>query len=73
VRDWCINVWKPDGPAVRGGVLQVDAADPADEEPRSARGGTWTTAPVFCRVAARFADKPSWRFGGVGFRLARSL
>ncbi|MBK8252806.1 MAG: SUMF1/EgtB/PvdO family nonheme iron enzyme [Polyangiaceae bacterium] len=73
VRDWCINEWKPDGPRVENGVVQVDAADPTSDEIRSARGGTWTSAPMYCRVAARFADKPTWRFGGVGFRLARSL
>ncbi len=73
VRDWCINVWKADGPQVQNGRLLLDPASLHDPEARSARGGTWTTAPAFCRVAARFADKPSWRFGGVGFRLARSV
>ena len=73
VRDWCINVWKPDGPELKGGVLQLDPADPSNDDPRSARGGSWTTIPLFCRLAGRFADKPSWRFGGVGFRLARGV
>ncbi|MEZ4296475.1 MAG: bifunctional serine/threonine-protein kinase/formylglycine-generating enzyme family protein [Polyangiaceae bacterium] len=73
VRDWCINVWKADGPEVQRNVVTLDPASDEDDSARSARGGSWTTAPVFCRLAARFADKPSWRFGGVGFRLARSV
>jgi serine/threonine-protein kinase len=73
VRDWCSNAWTSDGPEVRGGVVQVHQGAAQDAELRSARGGTWVTAPVFCRLAARFGDKPSWRFGGVGFRLARSV
>ena len=45
----------------------------ADASLRVARGGTWTTAPTFCRSAARFAAGPAERFGGVGFRLARPV
>ena len=70
VRDWCINVWKPDGPDLRSGTVLDDAAVDEDLNLRSARGGTWTTAPVFCRLAARFAAPPTNCFGGVGFRLA---
>ena len=73
VRDWCVNVWKPDGPEVRGGVAQVEAAEGGDPALRAARGGSWTTAPNLCRLAGRFAAEPAERFGGLGFRLARPV
>ncbi len=73
VRDWCINAWKPDGPEVRDAAVQIDAASADDAAERSARGGAWTTAPAFCRLAARFASVPTSRFGGISFRLARSV
>ncbi len=73
VRDWCINDWKPDGAAAPDGRIRIDPADPASTEQRSARGGAWTSVPAFCRLAARFAAPPGSRFGGAGFRLARSI
>ena len=73
VRDWCLDVWKPGGPEVRDGAVVVTIPLDSDASLRVARGGTWTTAPTFCRAAARFAAGPAERFGGVDFRLARSL
>ncbi|MGK3997031.1 SUMF1/EgtB/PvdO family nonheme iron enzyme [Sorangium sp. So ce1024] len=73
VRDWCINAWKREGPRTEGGVVLLDPADDDDPDFRTARGGAWSTSPNFCRAAARFASKPGDRFGGMGFRLARSL
>ncbi|WP_437288871.1 bifunctional serine/threonine-protein kinase/formylglycine-generating enzyme family protein [Sorangium sp. So ce406] len=73
VRDWCINAWKREGPRTEGGVVLLDPADDADPDFRALRGGAWSTSPNFCRAAGRFASKPGDRFGGMGFRLARSL
>ncbi|WP_437735007.1 bifunctional serine/threonine-protein kinase/formylglycine-generating enzyme family protein [Sorangium sp. So ce1335] len=73
VRDWCINAWKREGPRTEGGVVLLDPADDGDPDFRVARGGAWSTSPNFCRAAGRFASKPGDRFGGMGFRLARSL
>ncbi|WP_434045547.1 MULTISPECIES: bifunctional serine/threonine-protein kinase/formylglycine-generating enzyme family protein [Sorangium] len=73
VRDWCINAWKREGPRTEQGVVLLDPADDGDPDFRAARGGAWSTSPNFCRAAGRFASKPGDRFGGMGFRLARSL
>lgn len=72
-RDWCINRWRPDGGATPGGKVEIQAADPANGEQRAVKGGAWTSAPAFCRLAGRFAAPPSHCFGGMGFRLARSV
>ena len=73
VRDLCVNVWRPEGPLVEGNVLRIDPADEDDPELRAARGGAWMSAGSMCRAAGRFATQPGLPFGGVGFRLARSL
>jgi serine/threonine-protein kinase len=73
VRDLCINVWKPGGPAVRQGLVLLDAAEETDPALRAARGGAWSTALSLCRLAGRFAAPPIERFGGMGFRLVRGL
>ena len=73
VRDWCLDIWTPTGPAVLADAVLVTPPPDADASLRVARGGTWTTAPTFCRSAARFAAGPAERFGGVGFRLARPV
>ncbi len=74
VRDWCIDVWTPDGPEVALGIAQLAPASPADPGLRSIRGGAWTAAPpMSCSAASRFAALPGDCFGMVGLRLARSL
>ncbi|MFT4628538.1 MAG: sulfatase activating formylglycine-generating enzyme, partial [Myxococcota bacterium] len=73
VRDRCINLWQHEGPAVVDGRVQVDAADPADPSWRSARGGSWTSAPNLGRPASRFADLPAHRSWALGFRLVRPV
>lgn len=46
------------------------------KEPRGAarviRGGSWDFAAQGCRSAVRFGNGPGYRYGGLGFRLARS-
>nr|MDQ3036098.1 formylglycine-generating enzyme family protein [Myxococcota bacterium] len=71
VRDWCIEVWKADGPRLCDGVAQVDAAREDDPSPRAIRGGAWTSVVAFARCAGRFAAKPDEHFAVVGLRLVR--
>ncbi|WP_437944920.1 bifunctional serine/threonine-protein kinase/formylglycine-generating enzyme family protein [Sorangium sp. So ce296] len=72
VRDWCVNAWKREGTRTDEGIVLLDPADDGDPDFRAARGGAWSTSPNLCRAAGRFAGKPGDRFGGIGFRLARS-
>jgi len=73
VRDWCINVWKLEGPHIESGRLQLDAARPEDDEFRSIRGGFWGGAMSLSRSATRFGSRPDTRWHAVGIRLARSI
>ncbi|EYF07233.1 SUMF1/EgtB/PvdO family nonheme iron enzyme [Chondromyces apiculatus] len=73
VRDWCANVWRHEGPVVEGGVVLPDVAALGDTDLRAVRGGAWMSPPPLCRLAGRFATPPGDRYGGIGFRLARSL
>jgi serine/threonine-protein kinase len=73
VRDWCINVWRHDGPPVHDGVLEIDPAHPSDPGLRVLRGGCWSTVPVFARAAGRFGGPPDERFSLLGFRCVRAL
>jgi len=72
-RDLCLNVWTHEGPPLDGESVVVAADEDEHQAMRAARGGAWTTLPQNCRVAGRFAVGPGERFGGWGFRLARSL
>ena len=72
VRDWCLNVWKLDGPAVRGERLELDAASPEDADFRSIRGGTWGSSMANGRAAARFGGQPERWTLSVGMRIVRS-
>jgi serine/threonine-protein kinase len=73
VRDWCENVWTPDGPDAPGGRLRLAPATHADAEFRAVRGGAWTSRPELSRAEARFASKPTMRWTTTGLRLARSV
>ncbi|AKT43788.1 uncharacterized protein CMC5_080250 [Chondromyces crocatus] len=73
VRDWCVNVWQHDGPAVAGAIVLPDIADKEDTALRAVRGGAWMSGPAMSRLAGRFATPPDDRFGGIGIRLARPL
>ena len=72
-RDWCLNVWNREGPKVRGGRLELDAADMDDPDFRAVRGGAWTSPLSFSRAAARFGNRPRPRRTNIGLRVARSL
>jgi formylglycine-generating enzyme required for sulfatase activity len=45
--------------------------DTADGEYRVVRGGGWGAAATFCQAGFRYRDAPTFRFGDLGFRLAR--
>jgi serine/threonine-protein kinase len=74
VRDWCADLWLPEGPEVAAGVARTVPA-PADAPGlRSIRGGAWSAAPPStCSAASRFAAGPDECFGAVGLRLLREL
>jgi serine/threonine-protein kinase len=73
VRDWCINVWKPEGPLVENGRLSLDPALPEDDDYRIIRGGSWGNTINSSRAAARLGARPRtcWHF--VGLRGARAF
>ncbi|MFS8065497.1 MAG: SUMF1/EgtB/PvdO family nonheme iron enzyme [Byssovorax sp.] len=74
VRDWCAEVWTPEGPSPVGEIACVVPAKLSDPGLRSLRGGSWMSAPPsMCRAAGRFAAGPEERFSAVGLRLVRSL
>ena len=73
IRDWCIEVWRPEGPRTPSGVLSVEPPVAGDGSLRSVRGGAWSAPPTLCRAATRFAAAPDERFANVGVRLARSI
>lgn len=73
VRDWCCEVWTPEGPPVKDGRLILLPASDGDPELRSIRGGTWGGAPTTCRSTCRLAAHPGQTFRAVGVRLARSI
>lgn len=73
VRDWCINVWKLEGPLVEKERLQLDAALPTDDDFRIIRGGNWGGPMQHSRSATRFGARPGMFWWGVGMRLARTI
>jgi serine/threonine-protein kinase len=73
VRDWCIDVWRPQGPPLVRGRLAVELPHRDDYYERAARGGSWPTVPSLARAAGRFAAAPEQRFGALGFRIALPL
>lgn len=71
-RDWCINVWKHEGPPVAQGRLLLDKAEPADPDYRVIKGGAWASAMTYSRSAGRFGGRPDMRRPVVGIRVART-
>ncbi|MFT3776016.1 MAG: bifunctional serine/threonine-protein kinase/formylglycine-generating enzyme family protein [Minicystis sp.] len=72
LRDWCINRWMHDGPAVSGDRLELDAAPADDPDFRAVRGGYWGTAIASARSAGRFGARPDLCRFSVGLRAVRS-
>jgi len=73
VRDYCLEVWRADGPSVHDGRLVLDPASAADPDFRAVRGGAWSSPAALARSAARFGNRPTDRRENIGVRLARSF
>ncbi len=72
VRDWCINVWRPEGPLIEEGRLTIVPAPLDDPDFRAVRGGFWGGPLVNGRSAGRFGSRPGLRRFSVGVRVGRS-
>jgi len=70
VRDWCANVWRHEGPRVVEGRLEIEAADPEDDDFRAIKGGAWGSSITHARAAARFGNRPGVLRPFVGVRVA---
>ncbi|MFO0589291.1 MAG: SUMF1/EgtB/PvdO family nonheme iron enzyme [Polyangiaceae bacterium] len=72
MRDHCLEVWRRDGPTVRGDRLILEPARPEDPSPRAVRGGAWGSPLSSAWSAGRFATRPDLAWKWVGVRLCRS-
>ena len=70
VRDWCNDLWLPDGPV--GDRVAVTAGGAPDAW-RVRRGGSWGDMPGRARLADRDWYHPGYLYDYLGVRLARSL
>ena len=70
-RDWCINIWTHEGPAIVDGCLVIEPAPADSDEYRAIRGGAWSSVANHSRVTARFANRPGDRRSATGVRVAR--
>lgn len=71
-RDFCLNAWTLEGPALNGDRLAVRVDEPLGEY-RSVRGGAWSSVEHHCRAASRFANRVDDRRSTIGLRIGRSL
>lgn len=70
------NVWEwtcSKYDASYGGAEQRCVDKAAGGVPRARRGGSWFYNPRALRAAYRYGDAPDYRYGLVGFRLARTF
>lgn len=73
VRNWCINVWKMDGPLVEKDRVLLDPARIHDDDFRIIRGGAWGGTISQSRAAARSGARPGTSWHSVGVRLVRGF
>ena len=66
-RDWCHDLWRPDGAARPGGP----SAAVVTTQMRLWRGASWLDHAGACRVAGRAWGPATDRFSRLGLRLAR--
>ncbi len=72
VWEWCATVYDA-GEYARCKTKADGRADaPTTDGPRVLRGGSWFFGPRFCRSSSRFRFVPSFTYGYVGFRPART-
>ena len=69
VLEWCAD-WYSAG--YYANSLMDDPPGPASGSPRVVRGGSWFLTAWGCRSAFRFPFSPEFRYGELGFRVARS-
>jgi serine/threonine-protein kinase len=69
VRDWCVNPYSRRGTE----TVELPKEAAAAAEYYVARGGSWSSTAMLCRLAARLVGRPTERLTGLGFRLARSI
>ncbi|MBQ7815360.1 MAG: SUMF1/EgtB/PvdO family nonheme iron enzyme, partial [Thermoguttaceae bacterium] len=70
VWEWCADWYAP---YENGRRAVVDPHGPSRGVMRTARGGAWNTAPVFCRSGARAAAPPWRRSVDLGFRVVMDI
>jgi len=73
VWEWCADYWDENYYKQFVKKLAVDPTGPAGGSGRVLRGGSWADRAGSCRAAFRNWDAPSNRYGGLGFRLARTV
>ncbi len=73
VWEWCRDWYAPEyyKECAAKGVVD-NPLGPSEGSRRVLRGGSWSGSPRHCRAAGRAGWNPTFRFGNVGFRLARS-
>ncbi len=68
VWEWCWDWYGSYPPGVA-----TDPQGPGSGSGRVRRGGSWCGVARYARAACRSGLGPDYRYGGLGFRLARSL
>jgi len=69
VWEWCQDWYEKNYPS--GHV--TDPKGPSSGKYRMLRGGGWTSGARNCRSADRGGINPGYRYGGIGFRVARDF
>ena len=69
VYEWCSDWYDAEYYKSSPGV---DLGGASSGSFRVLRGGSWGYAAGFCRSAFRYGNSPSYRYSGLGFRVARS-
>ena len=67
VWEWCSDWYSAD---YYGTSPKTDPPGPSDGSDRVYRGGSWRGSGRSCRAAYRGRVSPSFRYGGLGFRVA---
>jgi len=65
VWEWCYDWY-----GSYSSAAQTNPTGPASGNYRVGRGGSWGIDARFCRISFRYNYTPSYRFSGMGFRLA---